>query len=78
MRLQIMSDGTPHGTRVTDEYHKPIEGVTAISWNQEVGQMPVIKITLNTAQVGLIANLPDAEPEPATENTNNAKPSKPK
>jgi hypothetical protein len=76
MRLLIMSDGTPTGTRVTDEYHKPIEGVTAISWKQEVGQMPVVKITLNTAQVGLMANLPDAEP--ATEKPNNAKHSKPK
>lgn len=66
MRLLIMSDGTPHGTRVTDEYHKPIEGVVAISWKQTLGEAPVIQLTLNTAQVGLMVNDPvmAEEPEP--------------
>ena len=65
MRLLIMSDGTPHGTRVTDEYHKPIAGITAISWKQKVGEMPIIEITLNTADVGLMVNEPDMPPEVA-------------
>jgi hypothetical protein len=69
MRLLIMSDGTPHGTRVTDEYRKPIEGVTAIKWKQTIGESPVIQLTLSTADVGLMVNDPElaTEPSPAAE-----------
>jgi len=62
-----MSDGTPSGTRVTDEYHKPIEGVTAIKFKQVLGEAPVIELTFGGGiHSGLMAILPDAEPGPTT------------
>ena len=68
MKILIMSDGTPTGTRVTDEFHKPIEGVCAVSWSQKVGELPVVEITMRTAMVavsGEIDTLPEVPPAPA-------------
>lgn len=65
MRLLIMSDGTPHGTRVTDEYHKPIEGVTAIKFEQVLGEAPIINLTFGGGiHSGLMATMPEPEPTP--------------
>jgi hypothetical protein len=62
MRLLIMSDGTPSGTRVTDEFHKPIEGVTAIKFEQILGEAPVITLTFKGGvHSGLMAAMPEAE-----------------
>lgn len=32
VRLQIVSDGTAFGTKVTDEEGRPIEGIKTVSW----------------------------------------------
>lgn len=32
MKLHIVSDGTPHGTRVTNEKGEAIEGIQGITW----------------------------------------------
>lgn len=38
MSVKIVSDGTPQGTRVLDDFGMPISGVTKITWIMEDAQ----------------------------------------
>jgi hypothetical protein len=82
MKILIMSDGTPTGTRVTDEFHKPIGGVVAVCFFHHLGKTPEINLTLNTAMVGMAAQIdalppvpeaPAPAPTPAKEKPKNEK-----
>jgi hypothetical protein len=63
MRLRILSDGSPKGTRVVDaESHKEIEGVTAVEWYwsyEEDNAVPYCKLTI--ASVPLDAGLSNSD-----------------
>lgn len=47
MKVSIVSDGTPRGTRITDDQGRPIEGVVAARWDIGVDQPAEVRIDLS-------------------------------
>lgn len=47
MKVSIISDGTPRGTRIADDQGRPIEGVVAARWDIGVGQPAEVRIDLS-------------------------------
>jgi hypothetical protein len=54
MKLRIVSDGTPKGTRVLDENDELIERVTVADWHAAVGEIPTATLKLFAMPVDVI------------------------
>lgn len=54
MKLRIVSDGTPVGSRVETEDGVPVDGVMAVAWTIEAGQMARAVVTLLRVPVELV------------------------
>lgn len=61
MKLQIVSDGTPRGTKVTDEEGRFLERVQSIHW--EIRQGSFSHVTIELLDVPLKATMLDI-PDP--------------
>lgn len=56
MRLRIVSDGTPDGTRVVDERGHPLHGVASVVWQMERDRTVTATITIREVEADLVVD----------------------
>ena len=54
MRLRIISDGTPQGTKVLDGNGRLIKGISQVTWSVEYGKRASATLTFNNVDVDVI------------------------
>lgn len=57
MKVKIVSDGTPHGTRITDETGNPIEYVDSIDWEMRMDRLATATVRFVAIPVEVEAEL---------------------
>lgn len=67
LELRIVSDGTPSGTRVTDQFGTPIYNVRSINWNVSASSQ-VSVVTLELVNVPVTLTVPEDKVIYRTEN----------
>lgn len=56
MRLRIISDGTPQGTRVLDGNGRMIKGIASVTWNVDASGRAKATLTFNNVAVDVIGH----------------------
>ena len=55
MKLKLISDGTPYGTKVVTETGEPVERIQKIDYHVEVGQPVLLTITVLTTPAEIVS-----------------------
>lgn len=66
MKLKIVSDGTPAGTRLEDEHGNGVDGVTSLSWEMDAEfQEAAVRVELARIPVELAGEVTDVSVPPS-------------
>ena len=58
MRIKILSDGSPTGTRLVDaESGEPVHGVTSIEWAHKAGELVYAVVEFHSLPVEIIVDV---------------------
>lgn len=61
MKIKVVSDGTPEGTKVVDENNEALEGLAAVKWTCYPEQVPTVILKFVLPEVELSADIDPAQ-----------------